>query len=207
MLEAELVPALRKESRQLMVVLHGLGDSLEGYRWLPEALECPELNYLLVNAPDLYFGGYSWYDFASDPDAGVRRSRRMLFELLDHCRERGFPSNQTLLFGFSQGCLMTVDTGLRYGHALSGLVGISGYVHRPDELLQELAPDAGRMPILITHGVLDPMVPFASAREQFHNLKSRGLQIEWHEFPKVHTIDGEREMAVIRRFVWARLGR
>ena len=35
-----------------MIVLHGLGDSMEGYRWLPEALQLPWLNYLLVNAPD-----------------------------------------------------------------------------------------------------------------------------------------------------------
>ena len=45
-----------------MVMLHGLGDSIEGYRWWPEALGLPWLNHLLVNAPDDYYGGYSWFD-------------------------------------------------------------------------------------------------------------------------------------------------
>ena len=37
-------------------MLHGLGDSIEGYRWMPEALDLPWLNYLLVNAPDANMG-------------------------------------------------------------------------------------------------------------------------------------------------------
>ena len=87
---------------------------MEGYRWLPDALGLPGLNYLLVNAPDPYFGGYAWYDFSGKPEPGIRRSRGLLFALLDAQRERGFPSAQTLVFGFSQGCLMTYEIGLRY---------------------------------------------------------------------------------------------
>src|SRR2546421_11134739 len=66
MLEMDLAPAQEKNSRCLMIVLHGLGDSMEGYRWLPAALGLPWLHYLLVNGPDPYFGGYAWYDFSGD---------------------------------------------------------------------------------------------------------------------------------------------
>jgi phospholipase/carboxylesterase len=204
MLEAELVPAEEKDSRWLMVVLHGLGDSMEGYRWLPETLGLSWLNYLLVNAPDPYFGGHSWYDFSGDPDQGVRRSRALLTELLDHWHDRGYAPNRTLLFGFSQGCLMTLDVGLRYPPGLAGLVGISGYVHRPDELMSELAPGARQLPILITHGTLDPLIPFQPVRAQFADLRARGLRIEWHAFVKAHTIEGESELKRIRDFVRAR---
>ena len=89
MLETDLVPAREKSSRRLMVVLHGLGDSLEGYRWLPPALGLPWMNYLLVNGPDRYFGGCSWFDFSGDAGTGVERSRALLFELLDQQRQRG----------------------------------------------------------------------------------------------------------------------
>ncbi|MGD0615867.1 MAG: serine esterase, partial [Verrucomicrobiota bacterium] len=82
MLEHKLIPAQEKDSRHLWIMLHGLGDSLEGYRWLPEAMGLPWMNYLLVNAPDEYFGGYSWFDFEGDIVPGVERSRRLLFELL-----------------------------------------------------------------------------------------------------------------------------
>ena len=57
MLVTELVPAREPDSRRLMVVLHGLGDSMDGYRWMPQELDLPWLNYLLVNAPDDYYGG------------------------------------------------------------------------------------------------------------------------------------------------------
>src|SRR5206468_13000419 len=103
MLETDLVPAQEKDSRRLMVVLHGLGDSMEGYRWLPPAMQLPWLNYLLVNAPDAYYMGYSWYDFADNPAPGVKRSRELLFSLLDDSRAKGFPTEQTIVFGFSQG--------------------------------------------------------------------------------------------------------
>jgi phospholipase/carboxylesterase len=202
MLEHELVKAREAGSGKLVVVLHGLGDSMEGYRWFPEMMRLPWLNVMLVNAPDEYFGGYSWYDFAGNAESGVVRSRQMLMELLDHCREQeGFASEDTVLFGFSQGCLMTVDVGLRYGHRLGGLVGVSGYVHRPEALLANLSEYASEVPVLITHGTLDPLVPFEPARGQFEQLKEAGVKLEWQAFQKVHTIDGERELGVIRNFV------
>src|SRR6266852_2564338 len=135
MLTAEFHPAEDKTSHRLMVVLHGLGDSIAGYRWLKELLALPWMNYLLVNAPDSYFGGFSWYDFGGDPGPGILRSRKLLFELFDAQRANGFPAEQTTLFGFSQGCLMTVDVGFRYPHLFAGLVGISGYVSEPERLL------------------------------------------------------------------------
>ncbi len=184
-----------------MLVLHGLGDSMEGYRWLPPALNLPWMNYLLVNAPDDYFGGFAWYEFPGDASAGVERSTAMLFELLDAQRERGFPTERTVMFGFSQGCLMTIEAGLRYPHRFAGLVGISGYVHEPEALIEEMSPHAREQRLLITHGLADPLIPFALVREQINELKAEGLNIEWHEFPKEHTIMGDTELDVIRDFV------
>src|SRR5947208_7685689 len=124
MLETEFHRAAEKNSTRLMVVLHGLGDSCAGYRWLPALLQVSWLNYLLVNAPDSYFGGYSWYDFAGDIVPGVSRSSQMLFQFLDSQAAKGFPTEQTTLGGFSQGCLMSVEVGLRYPRRFAGIVGI-----------------------------------------------------------------------------------
>jgi phospholipase/carboxylesterase len=205
-LTTELIPARDRDSRRLMIVLHGLGDSMEGYRWLPQELNLPWLNVLLVNAPDDYFGGFAWYEFPGDASSGIERSTALLFELLDAQRERGFATEKTMLFGFSQGCLMTVEVGLRYPHRFAGLVGISGYVHEPEALLAEMSPVAREQRLLITHGLADPLIPFALVREQTNELKAEGLHIEWHEFPKAHTIMGETELAVIREFVVRQFG-
>ncbi len=203
MLTTELIPAVQTDSRRLMVVLHGLGDSMDGYRWLPEAMRLAALNYLLVNAPDEYYGGWSWYDLPGDAAPGVLRSRKLLFELLDLLRERGFPTEQTLLFGFSQGCLMTLETGLRYPHRLAGLIGVSGYVHDPERLLREMPPVAAQQRVLLTHGTYDPLIPISRTHAQAQLLRDAGLQIEWREFAKEHTIAGEAELAVIRAFAAA----
>jgi phospholipase/carboxylesterase len=201
MLHSELIPAIEPGSKRLMIMLHGLGDSIEGYRWFPEAMRLPGLNYLLINAPDEYYGGYSWFDLQGDFVPGVKRSRTLLFELLDAQRAKGFPTEQTTLGGFSQGCLMTMEAGLRYTHRLAGLVGISGWVSELDQVLQQLSPVARAQRFLVTHGTFDPVVPFERTRQQIAQLKAAGLQVDWREFAKPHTIAGEEEMRVIREFV------
>jgi phospholipase/carboxylesterase len=203
MLHAELIPAREKNSRRLMVMLHGLGDSIEGYRWLPEALDLPWLNFLLVNAPDEYFGGYSWFDYPNEMTPGILRSRQLLFGLLDDLRAKNFPADQITLTGFSQGCLMTIDVGLRYPHRLAGLVGISGWVYDLENLLKELSPVAKKQRLLATHGPFDAVIPFAPVREQIQKLKAAGLNVEWREFPKAHTIHGAEEISVLREFIRA----
>lgn len=174
---------------------------MSGWRWLPEALHLDDLNYLLVNAPDDYYGGYSWYDLNGDSEPGILRSRRLLLELLDAQAAAGFPTDQTALLGFSQGCLMTVDVGFRYSRRLAGLVGISGYVWDPETLLRELSPVAREQRMLFTHGTRDPLIPFAEVARQVAELKRAGLSVDWREFNKVHTIAGENELAVIREFL------
>ncbi|MEO7678081.1 MAG: serine esterase [Verrucomicrobiota bacterium] len=201
MLETDFFPAQQKESHRLLILLHGLGDSMEGYRWAPDAMRLPWLNYLFVNAPDTYFSGFSWYDFAGNPTPGIQRSRKMLVELLDGMRRKNFPTNQTIVFGFSQGCLMTLDVGLRYPHLFAGLIGVSGYAHEPEQLLRELSPVAKQQRILITHGTQDTLVPFADVKKQVKLLQAGGLKIDWREFHKAHTIAGEAEFSAIRGFI------
>src|SRR5436190_16267277 len=139
MLHSELIPA-REKSGRLLIMLHGLGDSTAGYRWMPSALNLPRLNYLLVNAPDEYFGGYSWYDFTGDLAPGVERSRKLLLEVLEQQQSNGFLADQIVLGGFSQGCLMSLEVGLRYPHRLAGIIGISGYICNPEILIADLPP-------------------------------------------------------------------
>jgi phospholipase/carboxylesterase len=203
MLHSEFIAARQTGSKRLMIMLHGLGDSLEGYRWLPQALNLPWLNYLLVNAPDEYYGGYAWYDFTSDISPGVERSRKLLLALLEAQVAKGFQPAETVLGGFSQGCLMSIEVGLRYPYRLAGIVGISGYVCNPAKLIAELSPVAKDQRLLITHGFMDPIIPFVQVRAQVQILKKAGLNIEWRELIKAHTIAGEEELAVVRDFICA----
>lgn len=204
MLQSELIKASYPESKDLLIALHGLGDSMEGYRFLPSVLQIPSLNVLLVNAPDAYYGGFSWYDFATDAGPGVERSYRLLESLLEDLETKGFASHRTILFGFSQGCLMSIETALRYPKPFAGIIGVSGYAHEPERLLRLKSSAAREQRFLLTHGTLDTLIPLQPVRKQIEQLKSAGIQIEFHEFEKDHTII-EPEIALFRKFIRERL--
>jgi phospholipase/carboxylesterase len=197
-LRTDLIPA-REPSTRLLIALHGLGDSMEGYRDVPQLLQIPWLNVLLVNAPDPYYGGFSWFNFAGDHQPGIIRSRKLITKLLDSLREK-YPTDQTVLFGFSQGCLMTMETGLRYPHKLAALVGVSGWVYDAETLVKELSPVAKEQRILWTHGTRDPLLRIDEVRPKIETLKKASLNIEWREFQKEHTFVPQ-EFTLIREFI------
>jgi phospholipase/carboxylesterase len=183
------IPARLPGPRErVVVVLHGLGDSLNGYHFLPEALQIPELSYLLVNAPDAYYGGYSWYDFMGDKAPGILRSRDLLLQLLEELQDQGVSPADIFLFGFSQGCLMVTDVALRCDTALGGIIGVSGYVAFLEQYPAAFSPAARKQKILITHGRQDPMVPFEPARKQFQELRKFGIDLEFVAYDKDHTM-------------------
>ncbi|MBU6410977.1 MAG: serine esterase [Verrucomicrobia bacterium] len=200
-LNAEFLPAAEKASRRLLIMLHGLGDSSEGYRWLPDGLDLPWLNYLLVNGPDPYYGGFSWFDYPDNMTPGILRSRQLLFSLLDEWQAKGFPASEITLGGFSQGSLLTADVGLRHPRRLAGLLCISGWIFEMKTLLQELSPAARQQRMLVSHGKFDPLIPCDKVREQARELQAAGLNVQWREFPKDHSIYGSEEIGVIRKFI------
>jgi phospholipase/carboxylesterase len=195
------VPAPEPSSR-LLIVLHGLGDSYEGFSFLPHVLQLPKLNYLLLNAPDDYYGGYAWFDL-EDPAPGIIRSRGLLQGLLAELAAQGVPSGDTMLLGFSQGCLMSIDVGLRHDQPLAGVVGISGFVAFLDRLDMELRPQALAQRWLVTHGDADELLPLARTRGQIERLQKAGVPIAWHEFHKGHTLDPDLELPLIREWIAA----
>jgi phospholipase/carboxylesterase len=199
-LKSVMVKAQETSSRRLMIVLHGLGDSAAGYVWLPEALHLPWLNYILVNAPFAYEDGYSWFQNESD----IERITTLLSGFLDERRAEGWPAEQMMLFGFSQGCNLAWELGLRYPQRLAGIVGIDGCVNDLPRALGSLSSVARQQHYLITHGIEDPQVPFGFTSQQVQELKKAGLEIDWRPFHKGHTIADKEELDVIRNFIVAR---
>lgn len=181
-------PGKKSERERVVVVLHGLGDSWRGFTFLPEALGIDEFSYLLVNAPDSYYGGFSWYDFGGDPVPGIIRSRELIFQLLKELNEQGVAYSDIFLFGFSQGCLMAIDVGLRCPEVLGGICAISGHVAFMEEYPEDFSSVAKQQHFLLTHGHNDPMVPFEPAAQQFQRLHKMGIDLEFKAYDKVHTI-------------------
>jgi phospholipase/carboxylesterase len=193
------VPAPEPSSR-LLIVLHGLGDSYEGFQFLPERLAIPKLNYLLLNAPQAYYMGFAWYDL-EDPAPGILAGRALLRTLFAELVEQGWPTRDLMLLGFSQGCLMSIDFGLRCEQPLAGIVGISGYAAFLDRLEAEMHPAARTQRWLVTHGDEDELLPIVRTHGMMERLKAAGIPIEWHEFHKGHTLDPHRALPLIREWI------
>src|SRR4051794_3959523 len=120
-LDSRMLPG-KSKSNQLMVVLHGLGDSPRGFLWLPDALHIDSLNYLLLTAPDPYYTGFSWYNVTTNPLERIIRSRLILGEVFAVIAKSGYPPESTFMLGFSQGCLMTLEFGARHPQKLAGYI-------------------------------------------------------------------------------------
>lgn len=203
-LRSHFVPP-RVPSDKRIIVLHGRGDSHAGFLWLPEALGLPDVGYLLLDAPDRWYMGLSWYGMPPDQLPGVLRSRELLDATFAELDEQGLDPAQTALFGFSQGCLLTLEWGARQPRPLAAFVGISGYVLDTDALLAERQPHTQRDAWLFTHGEFDDVVPFGPTADQVEALQAGGWPITFEGWPKDHTILPE-ELVRIRQFLAERLG-
>jgi phospholipase/carboxylesterase len=190
-----------EDSGKLVVVLHGLGDSVDGFRWLPGALSLRRLNFLLINAPLSYYGGFAWYDPEEEPEHEIVRGRTRLRRLFAELEEQGWYPENLLLFGFSQGCVMATDFALRWQRPLAGVIGVSGYIFMPDDLSEEMVPEAKHQRWLITHGSYDSLLPLDRTRSQVRKLKRLGMQVDWLEVKKGHEMDPGQELAAIRAWI------
>ena len=190
--------------RAAIIILHGLGA--DGTDFVPVAHELElatvgPVRYVFPHAPTrpvTINGGYvmrAWYDILGldarelrEDERGLRESQRLVEALIEREKERGIPAARIVLAGFSQGCAMTLMTGLRHRERLAGLVGLSGYLPLAAATDDE-RHDANRdVPIFLAHGTGDPMIPIVRARQSRDALVAMGHAVEWHEYAMPHSL-------------------
>ncbi|PCJ18906.1 MAG: serine esterase [Candidatus Cloacimonadota bacterium] len=181
------------ESKKLMIVLHGRGDSADGLSWLKTEFKFKEMNYLFLNAPDSWpipFGtpGYSWYEMAPNQELGIKRSTILLESIIEELQSFGYLADNTFILGFSQGCLMGLELVLRSKFSFLGLIGISGFIWKENELLEAITQQALQTPILVTHGYQDEVLSYESTKKQIEILQAKHQNLEFRSYSKGHTI-------------------
>ncbi len=196
--------AASRQSEKLMIVLHGKGDSAEPFNQFNQELGLKDLNYLLLNAPMKFMGGYSWYKEPPYMKADVLSARELVMGLLDEVIAQGWKPENIILFGFSQGCLVSADVALHFPKKLGGVIGISGYFHFFPRWRTQITKSAKRTPWLLTHGLKDDILPLETTKFGVEKLKQIGLDVEWVEFNKNHSLK-EEEYPIIRKWVRERL--
>ena len=183
-----------------MVILHGRGDSSRGFTFLPPYLNLDDMNYLLLNAPYSYYGGFSWYDLPPNQFKGITHSRALLTDIFNTLFEEEFNAHESFLFGFSQGSLLTFEFGARYEKVLAGDIAVSGYIYDANTLLEEMNPRVKSSNWLCTHGTYDDVLPFQTSKSQIETLQDAGFEIEFKSYPKDHTI-AENELKMIAEWM------
>lgn len=186
-----------------IIWLHGLGA--DGNDFVPIVRELdlaglPGIRFVFPHAntmPVTINGGYvmrSWYDIVAtdlvrrEDEAGLRASQLQVEALIAREKSRGIPASRIILAGFSQGCAMTLQTGLRHPEPLAGMMCLSGYLPLAGVAGAEHTEQSKSTPIFMAHGVQDPVVPFARAEDSRKVLESLGYQVEWHAYQMQHTL-------------------
>ena len=187
-------------SKKLMVILHGRGDSSRGFTFLPPYLNMDDMNYLLLDAPYFYYGGFSWYDLPPNQLEGIAYSSAVLAEIFDTLFEEEFNPDESFLFGFSQGALLTFEFGARYEKVLAGYIAVSGYIYDPENLLIEMNPNVNTSNWLCTHGTYDDVLPFDTTSLQVEYLQDQGFDITFKSYPKEHSV-AEDELKMISEWI------
>lgn len=204
-----------------IIVLHGLGADGSDFESFVDALQLQSIGpvrYLFPNAPQIPVtinGGYvmpAWYDILGtdlgrrEDEAGLRQSRSAIDALIARERDRGIPARRIVLAGFSQGCAMTLMTGLRHPERLAGLVGLSGYLPLAALTAAERHTANADVPIFMAHGTDDPVIPLARAAASRDALVALGHPVEWHTYPMPHSVCME-EVADLNRWLLGVLAR
>jgi phospholipase/carboxylesterase len=198
-IEIETAPAPKTS----VIVLHGLGADGNDFVPVAEQFDLRPLGpvrFVFPHAPEMPVtinGGYrmrAWYDILGadlrqrQDEKGLRASLALVEQLIAREKEKGIAANRIVLAGFSQGCAMSLLTGLRHHERLAGIVGMSGYLPLAETTEKERS-DANRLtPIFLAHGSMDPVVPVSAAHASRDALRAMGYDVEWHEYPMPHSV-------------------
>ncbi len=197
----ELLSTDAAEVDASVIWLHGLGA--DGNDFVPVV---PQLNlpadyavrFVFPTAPSVPVtinNGYvmpAWYDILrldnvrSIDEAGLRESAAKVQALIRRELERGIDSERIVLAGFSQGGAVCFEAGLSFGQRLGGIIALSTYFPTADSVAMQ--PVQQGIPILVCHGLMDPMVPEFLGRAAVESLGGKGLTPEYDTYPMAHEV-------------------
>lgn len=186
-----------------VIWMHGLGADATDFVPFADELDlhdCPPIRFVFPHAPSIPVtvnNGYvmrAWYDiFGADivqreDETGLRSSQTTIDALIAREVARGIGTEHIVLAGFSQGCALTLQTGLRHPKKLAGLLCLSGYVPLQSQVTTERHPANQATPIFLAHGTHDPVIPIQRAQASRDFLLALGYNVDWHSYQMQHAV-------------------
>ena len=186
-----------------VIWLHGLGADGHDFEPIVPELRLPDhlgIRLIFPHAPIRSVtinGGTSmraWYDVKNpdlrrEEDAGdIEESTEIVNRFIAAEINAGVADDRIVLAGFSQGGAITLHCGLRYPVRLAGLIALSSYLPLPGRLAAEKSAANRTVPILMAHGVYDPIIPLQAGLQSSAFLKQAGYDVEWQTYPMQHSV-------------------
>jgi phospholipase/carboxylesterase len=216
----ELSPTIEVETapnpRFAVILMHGLGADANDFVPLVAELGLTDtpVRFVFPNAPEMAVtanNGYvmrAWYDIRSFQSidrqvdvAGIEASCATVRRLIEEQNQRGIPTSNICLAGFSQGGAMTYSAGLTHPDALAGLIVMSGYVPSQEWIDSHLSAANSVTPIFAAHGSYDDVLPIQLGEAARDFAAAKGCKVDWNAYPMPHSVC-EEEIAALR--VWLR---
>ncbi|HTJ16262.1 MAG TPA: alpha/beta hydrolase-fold protein [Steroidobacteraceae bacterium] len=202
-----------------VIWLHGLGA--DGYDFVPivDELRLPPtlaVRFIFPHArprPVTINNGFvmrAWYDITGlgpdrkEDDAGIRESAGVVNGYIEQQNARGVATERIVIAGFSQGGAIALQASLRYPERLGGVMALSTYLPLRESVAAEASRANKDLPILMCHGLRDPMIAAAIGKASRDQLVSLGYTVEWQSYPMEHQVCME-EVHDISRWLQARL--
>lgn len=188
----------QEKATSLVILTHGYGadaaDLLDlGNYWRPLL---PGTAFIAPNAPtpcEMNPAGFQWWSLADglDPAGNLRRCQQVTGDfarMVESERLRyDVPYNRVALVGFSQGAMLSLEVGLHLPQPAACIISYSGMMldENPVNITQQA-------PVLLVHGMQDPIVPFVAYDLATTTLKMAGVPLEGLVRPMMgHGIDNE----------------
>lgn len=209
--------ALGGRGETVVVLVHGYGSRPEDLAPFASRTDLPEGTRVLLpeaplptHPPIGREGGRMWWRFPGDFHdlrgqhiEGVAQARATLARYLDRTTDA---DDRVVLGGFSQGALLALDLAAHDPRPLAGLVLLSGTLMDEAELAPRLSSRRG-LPVRMTHGRADDVLPFERAEDLHRALASAGLDVRFEPFDGGHEVTpavSEGTAAFVREVAAAR---
>lgn len=164
----------------MIIAIHGLGDSPQGFRTLLEAFDRPA-RVILPRALDAYDEGWSWFPIRArdrDIDAlaqGIDRAADVLAPAIAELTQQRPTIGKPIVTGFSQGGMLSFALAVEHGELFAAALPIGGWLPDP---LWPTAANPSAAPILAFHGDADAAVRYEPTKLCVEQLRGLGYRVE-----------------------------
>lgn len=203
----EILPAVEMESSSngdvnaSIIWLHGLGADGNDFAPIVPQLKLPaefSIRFIFPHAPSIPVtinNGFvmpAWYDIKlmdverHVDEAQLKQSAAWVHDLIAREIERGVASERIIIAGFSQGGAVSYEAALSYDKPLAGIMALSTYFATAETV--QINPLHERIPILICHGSMDPVVSESLGKKSLETLQKLGFEPEYLSYPMEHAV-------------------